>query len=85
MSDSEAEKPLTTAERLRYIGEAIPFFLFMGFFRLLGIDAASAVGGFIGRQIFYRVGGVVSPNLGAVDATSGAATRETIAAVTVTT
>jgi KDO2-lipid IV(A) lauroyltransferase len=55
MSDSEAEQPLTIAERLRYIGEAIPFFLFMGFFRLLGIDAASALGGFIGRQIFYRV------------------------------
>jgi Kdo2-lipid IVA lauroyltransferase/acyltransferase len=55
MSDSEAEKPLTPAERLRYIGEAIPFFLFMGFFWLLGIDAASAVGGFIGRHVFYRV------------------------------
>lgn len=60
MSDAEAEKPLTFAERLRYIGEAIPFFLFMGFFRLLGIDAASAIGGFIGRQIFYRVGGVMN-------------------------
>ncbi len=55
MSNTEAEKPLTIAERLRYIGEAIPFFLFMGFFRLLGIDAASALGGFIGREIFYRV------------------------------
>jgi len=55
MSDSDTEKPLTTAERLRYTGEAIPFFLFMGFFRLLGIDAASALGGFIGRNIFYRI------------------------------
>ena len=55
MSDSDAVKPLTIAERLRYIGEAIPFFLAMGFFRLLGIDGASAVGGFIGRQIFYRI------------------------------
>lgn len=55
MSDSEAEKPLTTAERLRYIGEAIPFFLFMGFFRVLGIDAASALGGFIGRNVFYHI------------------------------
>ncbi len=60
MSDSESEKPLTPAERLRYIGEAIPFFLFMGFFRLLGIDAASALGGFIGRQVFYRVRGVMN-------------------------
>jgi KDO2-lipid IV(A) lauroyltransferase len=60
MSDADAEKPLTFAERLRYIGEAIPFFLFMGFFRLLGIDAASAVGGFIGRHVFYRVRGVMN-------------------------
>lgn len=60
MSDADAEKPLTSAERLRYIGEAIPFFLFMGFFRLLGIDAASALGGFIGRQVFYRVRGVMN-------------------------
>jgi Kdo2-lipid IVA lauroyltransferase/acyltransferase len=59
MSDSEAEQPLTIAERLRYIGEAIPFFLFMGFFGLLGIDAASALGGFIGRQVFYRVNPVM--------------------------
>jgi len=60
MSDTEAEKPLTTGERLRYIGEAIPFFLFMGFFRLLGIDGASAFGGFIGRNVFYRIGGVMN-------------------------
>ncbi|HTT96454.1 MAG TPA: lysophospholipid acyltransferase family protein [Rhizomicrobium sp.] len=60
MSDSDAEKPLTFAERLRYVGEAIPFFLFMGFFRLLGIDAASALGGFIGRHVFYRIGGVMN-------------------------
>ena len=40
---------------LRYGAEAAAFFSFMGFFRLLGIDAASAVGGFIGRHIFYRL------------------------------
>jgi KDO2-lipid IV(A) lauroyltransferase len=60
MSDADADKPLTTPERLRYVGEAIPFFFFMGFFRLLGIDAASAVGGFIGRHVFYRIGGVMN-------------------------
>ena len=59
MSDSNPENPLTTAERLRYIGEAVPFFFFMSFFRLLGIDAASAVGGFIGRHIFYRIRAVM--------------------------
>jgi KDO2-lipid IV(A) lauroyltransferase len=55
MADNDTEKPLTIEERLRYVGEAIPFFLFMGFFRLLGIDGASAVGGFIGRHVFYRI------------------------------
>ena len=29
------------------------FFPFMAFFKLLGIDAASAVGGFIGRHLLY--------------------------------
>jgi KDO2-lipid IV(A) lauroyltransferase len=55
MSDAETEKPLTTAERLRYLAEAAPFYLAMGLFWLIGIDAASALGGFIGRQIFYRI------------------------------
>jgi Kdo2-lipid IVA lauroyltransferase/acyltransferase len=40
---------------LRYLAESALFFPFMAFFRLLGIDAASAVGGFIGRHIFYRL------------------------------
>jgi Kdo2-lipid IVA lauroyltransferase/acyltransferase len=46
---------LTASETLRYGAEAVPFYLFMGLFKLLGIDAASALGGFIGRQVFYRV------------------------------
>jgi KDO2-lipid IV(A) lauroyltransferase len=33
--------------------------MFMGIFRLLGIDAASALGGFIGRHVFYRITPVV--------------------------
>jgi KDO2-lipid IV(A) lauroyltransferase len=40
---------------LKYGAESAAFFPFMGFFRLLGIDAASAVGGFIGRHVFYRL------------------------------
>jgi Kdo2-lipid IVA lauroyltransferase/acyltransferase len=43
---------LTLPQKLRYGAEAAAFLAFMGFFRLLGLDAASAVGGFIGRNIF---------------------------------
>lgn len=46
-------KPL---EIIRYSAEAAGFFALMGLFRLAGRDAASAMGGFIGRQIFYRTG-----------------------------
>src|SRR3569832_1642797 len=47
---------LTLSQKLRYGAEAAAFLTFMGFFRLLGLDAASAVGGFIGRNIFARTG-----------------------------
>jgi Kdo2-lipid IVA lauroyltransferase/acyltransferase len=40
--------------KLRYWLEAAAFFTLIGFFRLLGVDAASAVGGFFGRQVLYR-------------------------------
>lgn len=49
-----AMKPL---EKLRYGAEAAAFFAFMGLFRILGIDRASALGGFIGRNIFSLTGG----------------------------
>ncbi|MDE1938401.1 MAG: lysophospholipid acyltransferase family protein [Alphaproteobacteria bacterium] len=48
-------RPLPFAQRLRYSAESVPFFLFMGLFKILGIDAASAVGSFIGRHVFYRL------------------------------
>ncbi|MGB8363658.1 MAG: lysophospholipid acyltransferase family protein [Rhizomicrobium sp.] len=48
--------PMTAIEKLRYGGEAALFFAFIGLFRILGLDGASAVGGFIGRNIFYRTG-----------------------------
>ncbi|HET7334511.1 MAG TPA: lysophospholipid acyltransferase family protein [Rhizomicrobium sp.] len=41
---------------LRYGVEAALFFAFMGFFRVWGVDAASAIGGFIGRNILARTG-----------------------------
>jgi len=45
-------QPIPFAKKLRYLAEAAPFFAFMGLFRLIGIDAASAFGGFIGRHVF---------------------------------
>jgi KDO2-lipid IV(A) lauroyltransferase len=41
-------------EKIRYGAEAAAFLAFMGLFRVMGIDRASALGGFIGRNIFYR-------------------------------
>lgn len=38
---------------LRYRAEAAVFFTFIGFFRLFGLDGASAIGGWIGRNILY--------------------------------
>jgi KDO2-lipid IV(A) lauroyltransferase len=49
---SEAPQTLGFAARLRYGLEAALFFAFMGLFRLLGVDRASAMGGFIGRNLF---------------------------------
>ncbi len=46
---------LTFWKLLRYGAESAAFFPFMAFFKLIGIDAASAVGGFIGRHVFYRL------------------------------
>ena len=40
--------------KLRYGAEAALFLAFMGLFRIMGVDAASALGGFIGRIIFAR-------------------------------
>jgi KDO2-lipid IV(A) lauroyltransferase len=51
-----AAPALSLSQKLRYGAEAALFLAFMGFFRLIGVDAASAVGGFIGREIFARTG-----------------------------
>jgi len=42
------------ATMLRYRAEAAGFFTAIGFFKLFGLDGASAVGGWIGRNILYR-------------------------------
>jgi KDO2-lipid IV(A) lauroyltransferase len=59
MAEPEDTKPLPLKDVLRYGAEAAPFFLFMGLFKLIGIDAASALGGFIGRHVFYRIKPVI--------------------------
>ena len=43
---------LSLGDRLRYGAEAALFFAFMALFRLIGLPAASRLGGFIGRNIF---------------------------------
>ena len=43
---------LPLGERLRYGAEAAVFFGFMALFRMIGLSAASRLGGFIGRNFF---------------------------------
>lgn len=51
---SDGENSLTFSQRLRYGAEAAGFFFLIAIFKMLGLDAASALGGFIGREILYR-------------------------------
>jgi KDO2-lipid IV(A) lauroyltransferase len=46
---------LTLPQTLRYGAEAAGFFLLMAVFRLLGLDAASNLGGWMGRKVFSRL------------------------------
>lgn len=50
---------------LRYGAESAVFFFFMTIFKVIGVDAASATGGFIGRHVFYRLppAGIARKNL----------------------
>jgi KDO2-lipid IV(A) lauroyltransferase len=66
--------------KFRYMLEAGLFFFFIGLFRALGLDAASAVGGFIGRSIMYRtpIAGRGRANLIAAYPERSAAEIETI-------
>ena len=53
MTDSQLNPtPLTFSQRLRYGAEAAVFFAFMALFRVIGLDKASRLGGWIGRNIF---------------------------------
>jgi KDO2-lipid IV(A) lauroyltransferase len=46
---------LSFGRKLRYGAEAALFFAFMALFRLIGLDAASAFGSWIGRTVFSRL------------------------------
>jgi Kdo2-lipid IVA lauroyltransferase/acyltransferase len=53
--DGAPRNYLTFSRKLRYGAEAALFFLLMGLFRLFSLDAASCLGGWIGRNIFARL------------------------------
>ena len=46
---------MSFAQKLRYGAEAGIFFAFIGFFRLFGLDGASALGGWFGRTVFKHM------------------------------
>jgi KDO2-lipid IV(A) lauroyltransferase len=52
MSDTSSTLGLTFGQKLRYGAEAAIFLGFMGLFRVIGLDKASRLGGWIGRNIF---------------------------------
>jgi len=52
MNEPLSRDQLTTGQALRYGAEAAVFFGFMALFRVIGLAAASALGGWIGRNIF---------------------------------
>ncbi len=47
---------LSFGKRLQYGVEAAGFFVLIGLFKLMGLDGASAFGGFLGRNVFARTG-----------------------------
>jgi len=50
-----AAPALSFSRKLRHGAEAAIFFAFMALFRVIGLDAASALGGWIGRHVFSRL------------------------------
>ena len=54
MSEEPTAGRLTPFALARYAAEAAIFFSVIGFFHLFPIDAASAIGGWLGRNLFYR-------------------------------
>ena len=52
MTDTSSTPGIPFGQKLRYGAEAAVFFAFMGLFRLLGLETASRLGGWIGRNLF---------------------------------
>jgi KDO2-lipid IV(A) lauroyltransferase len=52
---SDTEPPVPVLRKVRHLGEAGVFLAAMGLFKILGLDAASAFGGFIGRNVYRRI------------------------------
>jgi KDO2-lipid IV(A) lauroyltransferase len=50
-----SEPGLTFGQKLRYGAEAAAFFVFMALFRVIGLEAASSLGGWLGRNLFSRL------------------------------
>ncbi len=80
MSEASDEPRLPLGRKLRYGAEAGVFFTVMGLFKILGVDTGSALGGFIGRNIYYRLGVInrARENLRAAYPAQTEAERETI-------
>jgi KDO2-lipid IV(A) lauroyltransferase len=57
--NTSTQAPLPLWSRLRYGAESLAFFSYIGVCRILGLELASAIGGFIGRNIFYHVRGIM--------------------------
>src|SRR6266704_5743396 len=51
-ASSSLNSGLSFTQKLRYGAEAAVFFAFMALFRTIGLDKASRLGGWIGRNIF---------------------------------
>jgi Kdo2-lipid IVA lauroyltransferase/acyltransferase len=52
MTDTDLPSTQPWGQKLRYGAEALLFFAFMGLLGLLGVETASRVGGWIGRNLF---------------------------------
>jgi KDO2-lipid IV(A) lauroyltransferase len=78
MSGTKPAMPF--GRKLRYLIEAAGFFTLIGFFRLFGLDTASAVGGWIGRTLVAptKLSKLARENLAAAFPEKRAAEIETI-------
>lgn len=55
MSDKADAPQISPVKKARHLVEAGAFLGVMGLFKIMGVDTASAVGGFVGRNIYRRL------------------------------